>query len=40
MTACVLPIHKGGSKLLPELYGPVGLTCHVIEIFERVIKQH
>jgi endonuclease/exonuclease/phosphatase family metal-dependent hydrolase len=36
--ANVVPIHKKGSKILVENYRPISLTCLVMKIFERIIK--
>jgi hypothetical protein len=33
-----LYIHKKGSKILVENYRPISLTCLVMKIFERIIK--
>ena len=33
----ITPIHKGGSRSNPKNYRPVGLTSHIIKIFERII---
>ena len=36
--ANVVPIHKKGSKMLVENYRPISLTCLVMKIFERILK--
>jgi len=36
--AYITPIHKGGSRQLPEQYRPVSLTSHVMKVFERVLQ--
>ena len=33
----ISPIYKGGSRLHPKNYRPVGLTSHIIKTFERII---
>lgn len=36
--ANVVPIHKGGNKEEPTNYRPVSLTCTIVKICERIIK--
>ncbi len=36
--ANVVPVHKKGSKEDVENYRPISLTCLVMKIFERIIK--
>jgi hypothetical protein len=38
-TATISPIHKGGSKTLPDNYRPISLTCICCKILERIIKK-
>ena len=38
-SANVVPIHKKGSKSNVENYRPISLTCLVMKIFERIIKE-
>ena len=33
----ISPIYKGGNRTHPKNYRPVGLTSHVIKIFERIM---
>ena len=37
-SAHVIPIHKGGSKAPPKNYRPIALTSHLINIFEKVVR--
>ena len=37
--ANVVPIHKKGSKEDVENYRPISLTCLVMKVFERIIKE-
>ena len=37
--ANVVPIHKKGSKENVENYRPISLTCLVMKIFERILKE-
>jgi hypothetical protein len=37
--ANVVPIHKKGSKSSVENYRPISLTCLVMKVFERIIKE-
>ena len=37
--AYVTPIHKGGSRQMPQQYRLVSLTSHIMKVFERVIKK-
>lgn len=34
----IVPLHKKGSKTLPQNYRPVSLTSHIVKLFERVIR--
>ena len=36
----VIPVHKGGSRLLPEEYRPISLTSHLMKSGERVIRKY
>ena len=36
----VVPIHKGGSKVIAANYRPISLTSHIVKIFERIIRKH
>ena len=36
--ANILPIHKGGSRLIPKNYRPISLTSHLMKTFERVFR--
>ena len=36
--ANVVPVHKKGSKSLVENYRPISLTCLIMKVFERIIK--
>ena len=36
--ANVVPVHKRGSKLSVENYRPISLTCLVMKIFEKIIR--
>ena len=38
-TANVVPVHKKGSKCNVENYRPISLTCLVMKIFERIVKE-
>ena len=33
----ISPIYKGGNRRQPKNYRPVGLTSHIIKLFERII---
>ena len=35
----ISPVHKGGSRGLPKNYRPVGLTSHIVKVFERVVRR-
>ena len=35
----IIPLHKKGSKTVPENFRPVSLTPHEIKIIERVLRQ-
>ena len=37
--ANVVPVHKKGSKSDVENYRPISLTCLIMKIFERIIKE-
>ena len=37
--ANIIPIHKKGSKDDIENYRPISLTCLVMKIFERIIRE-
>ena len=37
--ANVVPVHKKGSKSDVENYRPISLTCLVMKIFERIVKE-
>ena len=37
-TANVVPIHKKGSKVEVENYRPISLTCLIMKIFERIVR--
>ena len=37
-TANIVPIHKGGSRGVPNNYRPIALTSHLITIFEKVLR--
>ena len=37
--ANVVPVHKKGSKSNVENYRPISLTCLVMKIFERIVRQ-
>ena len=34
----ISPVHKGGSRGLPQNYRPVALTSHIVKVFERVVR--
>ena len=36
--SCVVPVHKKGSKSSVENYRPISLTCLVMKIFEKLIR--
>ncbi|MCP4458443.1 MAG: hypothetical protein GY816_10545, partial [Cytophagales bacterium] len=36
--ANVVPVHKKGSKLDVENYRPISLTCLIMKIFERIVR--
>ena len=35
--AFIVPVYKGGSKVLPSSYRPVSLASHLVKTFERVL---
>ena len=37
--ANVVPVHKKGSKSNVENYRPISLTCLIMKIFERIVRQ-
>ena len=37
-TANIVPIHKGGSRGVPNNYRPIALTSHLTTIFEKVLR--
>ena len=38
--ACVVPVHKKGSKSDVENYRPISLTCLIMKIQEKVVRDH
>ena len=38
--ANVVPVHKKGTKIDVENYRPISLTCLIMKIFERVVRDH
>ena len=38
--ACVVPVHKKGSKSDVKNYRPISLTCLIMKIYEKVVRDH
>ena len=38
--AFIVPVHKGGTRSVPENFRPVSLTSHIIKTMERIIRKY